>query len=71
MAAEGAEEVQGAANGFGELIACTIRVAPEREGDPALLVIYAANPTPPGGRSWTVEPRMPEREEAHVPHDNG
>jgi hypothetical protein len=47
---EGAEEVQGAANGFGELVSCTIRVAPEQEGDPALLLSYARE-----RRDWMIE----------------
>ena len=47
---EGAEEVQGAANNFGELLTCTIRVAPEQEGDPALLLTYARD-----RRDWLVE----------------
>jgi len=47
---EGAEEVQGAANGFGELMSCTIRVAPEQEGDPALLLSYARE-----RRDWMIE----------------
>jgi hypothetical protein len=47
---EGAEQVQGAANGFGELLTCTIRVAPEHEGDPALLLSYARE-----RRDWTIE----------------
>jgi len=42
--------VQGAANGFGELLTCTIRVAPEQEGDPALLLSYARD-----RRDWTIE----------------
>jgi hypothetical protein len=46
--AQGADEVQGAANGFGALISCVIRVAPEREGDPEILLRYA-------DREWTIE----------------
>lgn len=45
---EGAVEVQGAANGFGELVSCVIRIAPEREGGSPLLLTYA-------NREWLVE----------------
>jgi hypothetical protein len=48
--AEGADEVQGAANGFGQLLACTIRIAPEHEDDPALIMRYAY-----ADQGWSVE----------------
>jgi len=47
---DGAEEVQGAAGNFAELLSCTIRVAPEQEGDPALLLTYARD-----RRDWMIE----------------
>jgi len=47
---DGAEEVQGAAGNFAELLSCTIRVAPEQEGDPALLLSYARD-----RRDWMIE----------------
>jgi hypothetical protein len=46
--AEGATEVQGAANGFGRLVSCTIRVEPENEGEHAILLHFT-------GKDWSVE----------------
>lgn len=46
---EGAEQVQGAANGFGTLHSCVIEVAPEKEGQPALLLTYGF------AEGWSVE----------------
>lgn len=38
---EEVQNLQGAANGFGELVSCVIRVAPEREGEPPIMLTYA------------------------------
>lgn len=35
------QSLQGAANGFGTLISCAIEVAPEREGEPRILLVYS------------------------------
>ena len=53
--AEGAEEVQGAANGFGALLGCTIRVAPEHEGDPEIILRYGDGIKIGSPREWTIE----------------
>lgn len=47
------QSLQGAANGFGELITCVIRVAAEREGEPAIMLTYA-------NREWFAEFETPQ-----------
>jgi len=47
---EGAQEVQSAANGFGRLIDAAIRVEPEHDGEPALILRYSY-----ADQGWSVE----------------
>ena len=51
VVAEGAEQVQGAANGFGRLIDATIRIEPEHDGEPAIILRYYSY----AEQGWFVE----------------
>jgi hypothetical protein len=53
---EGAEQVQGAANGFGTLLECTIRIDAEHDGEPSFILRYGIEPAVAGSVPiWTIE----------------